>query len=105
MVAPSTRSPATFGAVVSAVFIAAAIVVWVTAPNMGASFGWFAYAPLSDEFSMGAFILHGRRLMAAGLAVLGVIIGGVVLGFHWGRGVGRRETSGGPDPFSHPSAG
>ncbi|MDO5735094.1 MAG: hypothetical protein Q4P15_01315 [Propionibacteriaceae bacterium] len=102
--ASSTRSPATIGALIAAAFIAAAIVVWFTAPNLDASFGWFAYAPLSDDFSMGAFILHGRRLIAAGLAVLGAIIGAVALGFHWGRGVGRSETPRGPDPFSHPFA-
>lgn len=98
------RGLGTIGAITAAALVVAGMVVWITAPNMDATFGWFAYAPLSDVFSTGVYFVHARRLIAAGLAVLGVIIGGVALGFHWGRGVGRSETTRGPDPFSHPSA-
>ena len=97
----SSRGPATIGVIAAIVLAAAGILVWFTAPNTDASFGWFAYAPLADDFVV-PFIIHGQRLLAAGLLVIALVIAGVAVGFRWGRRVGRVETH--PGPFSHPDA-
>ena len=97
------RRPATIGAIAAAVLVLAGVALWVTAPSTDASFGWFAYAPLADVASMGAFILHGQVLAAAALVVVGLIIGGVALGFRWGRSAGGVGTRPRTDPCSHPS--
>ncbi|RMB58778.1 hypothetical protein [Tessaracoccus antarcticus] len=103
MASPS-RGPATIGLIVASALVAAGMVVWFTVPDTGASFGWFAYAPLADQ-PLFPFIIHGQRLVAAGLVVVALIIAGVVVGFLWGRRVGRVETHPGPDPFADPEAG
>ncbi len=99
----STRRPVIIGAALSVVLIATGIVVWFTSPSTDASFGWFAYAPLSEGVSVWPLFLRGQQLAAVGLVILGLITAGVALGFSWGHGVGRNETPGGPDPFSYPS--
>lgn len=100
----SVRGPATIITIASVVFIVAGVVVWFTTPSTDASFGWFAYTSIAEISFIGPFFLHGQRLLAAGLAVVGLILAGVALGFRWGQGVGRLETLAGPDPFSHPTA-
>ncbi len=90
--ASSMRNPTVIGAVVSIVLVAAGAVVWLTAPNSDASFGWFAYAPLSDDSIIGTVFLHTQQWVAASLMVVGLVIAGVAIGFRWGRNAGRVTT-------------
>lgn len=62
------------------------IVAWT---NQSTSFGWFAYAPLSDTVFVGnggAMVSHGTQL---GLVV--TVIGLLVLAFWAGLAIGRRS--------------
>ncbi|AFR30427.1 hypothetical protein [Arthrobacter sp. Rue61a] len=62
------------------------IVAWT---NQSTSFGWFAYAPLSDTVFVGnggAMVSQGTQL---GLAV--TVLGLLVLAFWAGRAIGRRR--------------
>lgn len=75
--------------------VVAGAVVVVTAP--AASFGWFAYAPLSGEvheppsLAEGAplvtlpLLLGGQELAGAGIVVLGLVVAGAALGVRLGR--------------------
>ncbi|NQX04860.1 hypothetical protein HQQ82_08600 [Rathayibacter sp. VKM Ac-2856] len=66
------------------------IVVGATAPGREASFGWFAYAPLSGStFSPGGIVVVTPAL---GLAAALVVLGLLVLAFCAGGAVARRRT-------------
>jgi len=65
------------------------IVAWSS--NANASFGWFAYAPLSNEKFSGsgiAFVTEGTQI---GLAV--AVVGLLVLAFWAGHTIGKRARS------------
>lgn len=70
------------------------LAVIVTAPTETASFGWFAYAPLSDStFLAGTDGIHltGQRLVGTVATIVGV----VVLAFWLGLSIGRKRGVGG----------
>lgn len=101
----SARGPATVGAIVATVLILVGVLVWFTAPNESASFGWFAYEPLPEYLVLPArwFALYAQQLVAVVLAVIGLFFAGVTLGYWWGRSARATSQLPGPDPFSHPS--
>jgi heme/copper-type cytochrome/quinol oxidase subunit 1 len=72
-----------------AAVLVGSIVAWNSSSN--ASFGWFAYAPLSNETFSGsgmAFVTQGTQV---GLAV--AVVGLLVLAFWAGHTIGRRTRS------------
>lgn len=90
---PARDLPRWVGIAVVAFGIASAVagVVLMLVPSGQASFGWFAYAPLSRT----AFVPTGTllsQLDLAGLALL--VIGLVALAFSAGWALGRRTPSG-----------
>ena len=92
-------------AIACTVLITAGLMLWFTAPEDAASFGWYAYAPQSDlPVSAMALVLHGRRLAAVGLGLLALIIAAMATALSWGQRAGRSKPSRGPDPFSPPPA-
>lgn len=68
-----------------ATVVVGCLVAW---SNANASFGWFAYAPLSNELFTGngiAFVTQGTQI---GLAV--AVVGLLVLAFWAGYRIGKR---------------
>lgn len=63
------------------------LVAW---SNAGASFGWFAYAPLNDQLFLGngmAFVTQGTQIGLA-VAVIGLLVLAFWAGYRIGRGSG-----------------
>jgi heme/copper-type cytochrome/quinol oxidase subunit 1 len=95
--AHKTPRPARFrGAVLPvaalAVVLVGCFVAWNNSQNV--SFGWFAYAPLSNEPFSGsglAFVTPGTQ---AGLAI--AVVGLLVLAFWAGYRIGTKASSGKP---------
>lgn len=74
--------------VVAALLLVAGLVVFWTGRGT-ASFGWFAYAPLSEEvFSSSVVMWSRRQALGAALVVLGLLIGAGAGGY----GLGRRHS-------------
>lgn len=79
--------------VLSALLVVAGLLLIVAAPQASASFGWFAYQPLSESvFIPGGFIVLTQPvIIGAAVGVLGLVGLGVVLGFVLGRRPRRSE--------------
>lgn len=65
--------------------------MWFANSNSGTtSFGWFAYAPMSDTtFPDGVVLLDTRRRLALALVGLGALVLSAVVGY----AVGRRNAA------------
>lgn len=72
----------------SGVLIVVGAIVYIAASQAGASFGWFAYQPLSRTVLMGGDFIFMTPLSAVGLGivVLGLIGFGILVGYLVGRG-------------------
>lgn len=85
--ARDTRGLVAAGAAALALLIAGLLVFFTGRGT--ASFGWFAYAPLSSDSFRGAFggvvIWSHREAVGAGLVVLGLIVGAASAGYLLGR--------------------
>ncbi|HYH76570.1 MAG TPA: hypothetical protein VD841_03590 [Arthrobacter sp.] len=84
-----TKNPARFSAVVLpavglAAVLAGCIIAW---SNATTSFGWFAYAPLSDQLFTGAgtaLVSQGTQIGLA-VAVAGLLVLAFWAGYRFGR--------------------
>ena len=92
----SRLTPAVIVALVGVLLVGAGV-VWFAAAGP-ASFGVFAYAPLSDTVSIpGVVLVDSRR----GLALAVVVIGAILLSASAGYAVGRRRQP--PTPPQPPT--
>jgi hypothetical protein len=73
--------------ILAGVLVVTGALVILLAPQASASFGWFAYQPLSDAvFFPGGFIVLTQTAIVGGvLAIVGLIGLAAVVGFALGR--------------------
>lgn len=85
--APRRRLPALAG-ILAALLLVAGIVTLVSAGGQVAEFGWFAYAPLSEEPAFAPGMLFLGTPQIAGWAL--VALAACAAAFRVGLGMGRR---------------
>jgi heme/copper-type cytochrome/quinol oxidase subunit 1 len=87
-----------------ALLVTGAVVFATTDPVRPVDFGWYAYAPLSEEqaaysstlriaFDDGRVVWTGGRLVGAGLVVAGLLVLAGLTGWAVGRRAGRVQRT------------
>lgn len=79
---------------VAATCLALAVALLVSAVVLWADdtqFGWFAYAPLSDQAQPNLVIMTGRREVALIVGAVGLLLLGSLGGFTLGQRLGARR--------------
>jgi len=72
--------------VTGALLVVLGVVITATAPAQG--FGWFAYAPLSEDVYTSPalpLVLSGRHLLGLAAAVTGLVLTALAVGLRLGR--------------------
>ncbi|MCM6761836.1 hypothetical protein NB037_05325 [Rathayibacter sp. ZW T2_19] len=90
-----SRTPAILVPALGVLLLTAGVVVALATPRE-ISFGWFAYAPLSDSLfpPPGTLLVRWEQLVAAALAVLGLLVLAFGAGTRWVSRGGRRRDEG-----------
>ena len=85
------RSWLLLGVAVCAILMIVGIVVYWTAPPVG--FGWFAYSPTPDGFTVSSSPAHSaQQLMGVILVALGLAGASLTAGYVLGRRTGSRRA-------------
>lgn len=74
----------------SGILIAGGAVLYLTATQASASFGWFAYQPLSALTGAGLILMTPLAAVGIGIGVVGLIGLSLIVGIMIGRGSHRR---------------